>query len=1156
MIAMVAIACGFTVANVSDSAIERQSLPIRTTLTENTAYLPEHFVWNDIPQYISGMQFPVDTVVIGLAPTHRELPNLHIIIPDGTRAVSNSIAAGGFSNRPNLIEVTIPASVERMDGQAFINTSVSTITVLPGPNLHTSLSAFMFRGAPIETINWEGSDTHQVVNNTVMFLGNQLELGLVSGYIPPETTSIRNNAFDGRGLSGEFVLPASVQQLGQDVFINNDITTLTILPGSNLGGTNNAFGNNPLATINFEGSPSLELRGGNIMGRWSNDLLVGTTAGHIPHGTTRIRWGAFQGRGLTGTIAFPNTVTSIDLQAFWNNSIDTLFFRGAVPSIDGVAFVHNNIRHIRFGRGTVNIPNLRDIPGFGLESVIIPASVVNMPAPTRIATSMDMTQTVDQWLDWGATEITIDGHQYLDIWGETSRISEVGLFGNHPNLVIYTEHPSRPEGWHENFDIGTSGTVVWGHPMWNDITVGTTGQGAVAVSGDYGNYLTQVTIGDERVFAATPDDGWEFVRFEITENDTTANDTASSVTLTMGSENISLNAVFEAIDYNIIYNLNGGTHTGNPDVFSIGDLDITLQDATRYGFDFLGWYTNPEFYGSPVTQITAIGDVRLYARWSNPLVSSITYHNLSDTDVHTNPATFVAADLPIALTGVTRSGWTFYGWYIDDGFGQPITQITSFGDISVYALVTINELVITFQNLQGATLNNQTVFTAESASTTLNNPGVRNGWTFEGWWTGANGTGTQWTNIAVGETGSQTLYAHWSLNEYTIRFNNLLGGTHSNLSVFDIETPTITLTDASRAGYRFGGWWTEPVDGTQITQIEPYSLGNRILYARWSIDFTDDETGITAEQGSGGEIIVTVPGSPDTVIIIYPDDYPAVTISPPNNSIIVDGPAGSGETTITIPGDYDDEYTIIIVRPGEDPPVIIEASTPRFTVSFDSGYGLGIPFQRVMANTIATMPTPTRILYRLLGWSLQKSGETRELFDFESPIIKRTSLYAVWERILIDDSGTGIIVEPGITGDYDNPGQDGDIVIIVPDDDYGGIVIIIRPDPDSDGEYKIIVTPPNDGITIEKGDEGEIIITIQGDDEGDTAIIVRPGKDPPVTIIPPHAGDDYPNPTPNPEPETSPGNLMWLWISLGVLGSITVLFITVLLIKLRQGRKK
>ncbi len=70
-------------------------------------------------------------------------------------------------------------------------------------------------------------------------------------------------------------------------------------------------------------------------------------------------------------------------------------------------------------------------------------------------------------------------------------------------------------------------------------------------------------------------------------------------------------------EYNITYNLNGGTnHASNPRTYTL-ESTITLQAPTRTGYSFAGWYTTNNFSGDPVTEITqgSTGDKTFYAKW-------------------------------------------------------------------------------------------------------------------------------------------------------------------------------------------------------------------------------------------------------------------------------------------------------------------------------------------------------------------------------------------------------------------------------------------------------------------------------------------------------------------------------------------------------------
>jgi len=151
-------------------------------------------------------------------------------------------------------------------------------------------------------------------------------------------------------------------------------------------------------------------------------------------------------------------------------------------------------------------------------------------------------------------------------------------------------------------------------------------------------------------------------------------------------------ASFEAIEYTITYNADGVTHA-NPTTFTVEDLNITLADATKDGYTFLGWFDNAELTGEAVTQITEIGDVEL---WANFEVANytITYH--ADGGTHANPATFTLEDLDITLADATKDGYTFLGWFDNAELaGEAVTQISTIGNVELWASFKIIEYTIT-----------------------------------------------------------------------------------------------------------------------------------------------------------------------------------------------------------------------------------------------------------------------------------------------------------------------------------------------------------------------------------------------------------------------------------------------------------------------------
>ena len=116
----------------------------------------------------------------------------------------------------------------------------------------------------------------------------------------------------------------------------------------------------------------------------------------------------------------------------------------------------------------------------------------------------------------------------------------------------------------------------------------------------------------------------------------------------------------------------------------------------------------------------------------------------------------------------------------------------------------------------------------------------RKGYSFNGWNTKADGSGTSYSNKADGSTlleksGTITLYAQWKKTKYTITYK-LNGGKNnsSNPDSYKITTSTIKLKNPTRKGYKFAGWYSDKKCTKKVTQIKKGSTGNKTLYAKWT----------------------------------------------------------------------------------------------------------------------------------------------------------------------------------------------------------------------------------------------------------------------------------------------------------------------------------
>ncbi|MGN0475870.1 MAG: InlB B-repeat-containing protein [Ruminococcus sp.] len=156
-----------------------------------------------------------------------------------------------------------------------------------------------------------------------------------------------------------------------------------------------------------------------------------------------------------------------------------------------------------------------------------------------------------------------------------------------------------------------------------------------------------------------------------------------------------LYAKWTANEYTVTFNSNGGSAATTTKKVTYNSTYGTLPDAgTKTGYDFAGWYTS----ATSGTQVESTDTVKitsnttLYAHWTAKEYN-ITYV-LSDGTINGTYATKytygVGATLP---TDVTKDGYTFKGWYDNEGLtGDAVTSIskTATGDKTFYAKWELN----------------------------------------------------------------------------------------------------------------------------------------------------------------------------------------------------------------------------------------------------------------------------------------------------------------------------------------------------------------------------------------------------------------------------------------------------------------------------------
>lgn len=157
------------------------------------------------------------------------------------------------------------------------------------------------------------------------------------------------------------------------------------------------------------------------------------------------------------------------------------------------------------------------------------------------------------------------------------------------------------------------------------------------------------------------------------------------------SGNLELYTGWDNTEYTITYELNGGINASqNPASYTVDTTPVKLQQPSREGYSFDGWYMSKEgdVYSEPVSGIEKgkTGDVTVYAKW-NVIQYQITYYLDGGTNADANPPVYTVETQDIVLGEPQKDGVSFAGWYTDFAFEQPGNMIKtgSTGDKIFYA---------------------------------------------------------------------------------------------------------------------------------------------------------------------------------------------------------------------------------------------------------------------------------------------------------------------------------------------------------------------------------------------------------------------------------------------------------------------------------------
>ena len=531
------------------------------------------------------------------------------------------------------------------------------------------------------------------------------------------------------------------------------------------------------------------------------------------------------------------------------------------------------------------------------------------------------------------------------------------------------------------------------------------------------------------------------------------------------AEDLTINAVYTPITYDITYENTKGAANNNPATYNIETATITLADITSPGYTFEGWYNGDTKVES--IELGSYGDITLTAKWA-VITYNITYiydDTMGDLAEGAQLKSTYTIEEQFDFTPLVchTTGYNFAGWFTqkDLGTGEQVTGVSlgSTGDITVYAQWGLEVYSIFYRGTEGAENSNPVTYTIESETFTIA-PLSRAGYTFLGWFEADGETPAQ-TTVSTGSYGDLEFYAKWQVVGYTITYNMYDGEWEGEASpaAYTIEE-SVTFTDLVREGYFFAGWYSLAEGGELTTGIALGSTGNVTVYARW-INFDPEggsEINYEMEYSSSGLTKPEDPSKdyydfggwftdesfedefdfslPERSLTLYakwiPTEY-AITY-------VLDG----GTNNAANPATYNVEESVTFAAPskvghtfngwystpeftsaplegieaGSHGAVTVYASFSinSYTISFDTNEGTSVADIEQYYGTDVTRPAdPARTGYSFGGW-FSDSG-LRTPYVFTTMPAEDITVYAKWNVITYDiiynlDGGTNNASNP------------------------------------------------------------------------------------------------------------------------------------------------
>ena len=312
--------------------------------------------------------------------------------------------------------------------------------------------------------------------------------------------------------------------------------------------------------------------------------------------------------------------------------------------------------------------------------------------------------------------------------------------------------------------------------------------------------------------------------------------TTGETSVTTASDH-TLYAHWTANTYTVTFDANSGSVSPTSKTVTYDSTYGDMPTATRTGYTFDGWYNAPSG-GSKVTDATSVttdSDYTLYAHWTAKTYTVTFNSNGAGVEPTSKTVTYDSSygDMPT----LTRTGYTFAGWYTSPSGGSKVTDATSITTASVHTLYahwTGNTYIVDFDANGGSVSPPSKTVTYGATYGSLPTP-TRTGYSFGGWHTAASGGSKVTSATSVTTASDQTLHARWTANTYNVTFDPNNGSVSPTSKAVAYDSTYGDMPTPTRTGYTFAGWYTASSGGTEVIYTTFVTTASaHTLYAHWT----------------------------------------------------------------------------------------------------------------------------------------------------------------------------------------------------------------------------------------------------------------------------------------------------------------------------------